>query len=77
MKKMAQKNLFYSVLLATVMLTFLVGYFTLMLPSLYVAYMKEQDLESIKLQPRVCRKRNLRWSPGEKPYRLRLLEDPI
>ncbi len=52
MKKMAQKNLFYSVLLAAVMLTFLVGYFTLMLPSLYVAYMKEQDLESIKLQHR-------------------------
>lgn len=50
MKKMAQKNLFYSVLLAAVMLTFLVGYFTLMLPSLYVAYMKEQDLESVKRQ---------------------------
>ena len=50
MKKMAQKNLFYSVLLAAVMLTFLVGYFTFMLPSLYVAYMKEQDLESVKRQ---------------------------
>ena len=52
MKKMAQKNLFYSVLLAAVMLSFLIGYFILMLPSLYVAYMKEQDLESVKLQHR-------------------------
>lgn len=52
MKKMARKNLFYSVLLAAVMLAFLIGYFILMLPSLYVAHMKEQDLESVKRQHR-------------------------
>lgn len=52
MRKLAQKNLFYSLLLAAAMMLFLVGYFMCMLPSLYVSHMKEQNLEAIKEQHR-------------------------
>lgn len=50
MKELGNKNLFYSLLLAAVMLLFLVGYFIWMLPSLYVSYTEEQNLEAIKKQ---------------------------
>lgn len=52
MRKLSQKNLFYSVLLAAAMMLFLVGYFMWMLPSLYVSHMKEQNLEAVKRQHR-------------------------
>lgn len=48
--KLGQRNLFYSMVLAGCMLTFLVGYFVYMLPSLYVDYTMEQNLQSIKAQ---------------------------
>lgn len=50
MRKLSQKNLFYSILLAAVMMLFLVGYFIFMLPSLYVDYVSEQNLEAVKKQ---------------------------
>lgn len=49
-KQLGQKNLFYSILLAAVMMLLLVGYFILMLPSLYVSHIQEQNLEAIKKQ---------------------------
>lgn len=48
--KLGERNLFYSMVLAGCMLTFLVGYFVYMLPSLYVDYTMEQNLQSIKAQ---------------------------
>lgn len=51
--KLGKRNLFYSMILAGCMLTFLVGYFVYMLPSLYVDYMMEQNFRSVKEQHRV------------------------
>jgi len=48
--KLGGRNLFYSMVLAGCMLTFLVGYFVYMLPSLYVDYTMEQNLQSVKAQ---------------------------
>lgn len=48
--KLGKKNLIYSLLLAVLLLGFLVGYFTCMLPSLYINYSKEQSLRSIRRQ---------------------------
>lgn len=50
--KLGKRNLFYSLLLAAVMLLFLVGYFVCMLPSLYVDYTMEQNLRAVKEQHR-------------------------
>ncbi len=50
--RLGRKNLWYSMILAGVMLLFLVGYFTLMLPSLYVDYVMEQNLQSVCRQHR-------------------------
>ncbi len=52
MKELDRKNLWYSLLLAAIMLLLLICYFSLMLPSLYVAYAEEQNLEAIKNQHR-------------------------
>lgn len=46
------KNRLYSILLALILLSFLVGYFLYMLPSLYVDYRMEQNLKSAKMQHR-------------------------
>ena len=48
--KLGRKNLVYSLILAGIMLLFLVGYFIYMLPSLYVDYVMEQNLKSVKEQ---------------------------
>ena len=45
--KLENKNLFYSLLLATVLVVLLVGYFIFMLPSLYLDYMDEQNLAGV------------------------------
>ncbi len=47
-----RKNRLYSVILAVVLLAGLVGYFICMLPSLYVSYRKEQNLQSVAQQHR-------------------------
>lgn len=54
--KLGGRNLFYSMVLAGCMLTFLVGYFVYMLPSLYVDYTMEQNLKSVKEQHRIYAK---------------------
>lgn len=48
--QLGRKNLVYSLALACLILLFLVGYFIYMLPSLYVDYMMEQNLKSIREQ---------------------------
>lgn len=50
MRELGRKNLCYSLLLAAVMMALLIGYFLWMLPSLYVSYAKEQNLEAIRKQ---------------------------
>lgn len=44
--KLAEKTFVYSILLGSIMVSILVGYFTWMLPSLYVDYVKRDNLES-------------------------------
>lgn len=48
--KLGRKNLVYSVALAGIMLLFIIGYFIYMLPSLYVDYLADQNLKSVKEQ---------------------------
>lgn len=48
--RLGQKNLAYSMTLAGVLMLFLVGYFMYMLPYLYVDYMMEQNLKSVREQ---------------------------
>lgn len=50
--KLGKRNLLYSLILASIMLVFLVGYFVYMLPSLYVDYRMEQNLRAVKEQHR-------------------------
>ncbi|MBR1390568.1 MAG: HAMP domain-containing histidine kinase [Lachnospiraceae bacterium] len=50
--KLENKNLFYSLLLAAVLAVFLLGYFMLMLPSLYLEYMDERNLDAVAEQQR-------------------------
>lgn len=50
MKEPGRKNLYYSLLLAAVMMMLLIGYFIWMLPSLYVSYTEEQNLKAIRSQ---------------------------
>lgn len=44
--KLAEKTFAYSILLGSIMVSILIGYFAWMLPSLYVDYVKRDDLES-------------------------------
>lgn len=43
-----KKTLLYSIALAVIMTVFVIGYFVLMLPSLYVDYVMDSNLESVK-----------------------------
>lgn len=48
---LSKKTFLYSIVLAVIMVAFVTGYFTLMLPSLYVDYVKRGDLDSaVELQ---------------------------
>lgn len=48
---LSKKTFLYSIVLAVIMAAFITGYFTLMLPSLYVDYVKRSDLDSaVELQ---------------------------
>ena len=44
---LSKKTFLYSIVLAVIMAAFITGYFTLMLPSLYVDYVKRSDLDSV------------------------------
>jgi len=48
--RLGHKNLSYSMLLAGVLLTFLTCYFIFMIPSLYVDYLTDENLKSIRQQ---------------------------
>ena len=50
--KLAKKNMIYSMLLAGTLLCFILGYFILMLPSLYVDHTNERNLNSVVEQHR-------------------------
>ncbi len=50
--RLGRRNLLYSMALAVGLLLFLVGYFICMLPSLYVDYVCEQNLRSVRAQHR-------------------------
>lgn len=45
--KLSKKTLLYSLMLALIMVLFLVGYFILMLPALYVSYVEDSNYEEI------------------------------
>lgn len=45
--KLSKKTFLYSILLAVIMVSLVVGYFVWMLPSLYVDYVKKSNLESV------------------------------
>lgn len=45
---LSKKTFTYSVIISGIIVTLMIAYFILMLPSLYVAHMKENNLESIK-----------------------------
>lgn len=51
-KGLERKNQLYSMTLAVILLGCLIGYFICMLPSLYVSYRKEQNLNSVEQQHR-------------------------
>lgn len=53
--KLGRKNLLYSMTLAGILLLLLVGYFIYMLPSLYVDYVMEQNLKSVREQHKAYR----------------------
>lgn len=44
--KLSRKTFLYSMILAGIMVAFIVGYFTVMLPSLYVKYVKDSNFNS-------------------------------
>lgn len=44
---LSKKTFWYSILLAAGLTAFIIGYFILMLPSLYVAYVKERNYQSV------------------------------
>ena len=46
--KLANKNLLYSIVLATAVGVFIIGYLLLMLPSLYTSYKKEANYDDFK-----------------------------
>lgn len=45
--KLSKKTLLYSLILALIMVLFIVGYFILMLPALYVSYVEDSNYEEI------------------------------
>ena len=56
---LSKKTFFYSMVLASIMTAFIIIYFALMLPALYVEYVKESNLQSvIEVQKQYLEKRN-------------------
>ena len=49
---LSKKTFLYSIAIAAIMTAFIIGYFVLMLPSLYVDYVCEQNLRSVLAQHR-------------------------
>ena len=75
---LSKKTYFYSIALAFVMTSFIIIYFTLMLPSLYVEYVKESNLQSvIEVQRQYLEKRNYEEITVRNPFNTVTVEIPM
>ena len=75
---LSKKTYFYSMVLAFIMTAFIIIYFALMLPSLYVEYVKESNLQSvIEVQEQYLEKRNYDEIKVRNPFNTVTLEIPM
>ena len=75
---LSKKTFFYSMVLASVMTAFIIIYFALMLPSLYVEYVKENNLQSaIEVQKQYLEKRNYEELTVRNPFNTVTVEIPV
>ena len=75
---LSKKTFFYSMVLAFIMTAFIIIYFALMLPSLYVEYVKESNLQSvIEVQEQYLEKRNYDEIKVRNPFNTVTLEIPM
>ena len=75
---LSKKTYLYSIALAFIMTTFIIIYFALMLPSLYVEYVKESNLQSvIEVQKQYLEKRNYEELTVKNPFNTVTLEIPM
>ena len=75
---LSKKTYFYSMVLAFIMTAFLIIYFALMLPSLYVEYVKESNLQSvIEVQKQYLDKRNYDEIKVRNPFNTVTVEIPL
>ena len=75
---LSKKTFFYSMVLAFIMTAFIIIYFALMLPSLYVEYVKESNLQSvIEVQKQYVEKRNYEELTVRNPFNTVTVEIPM
>ena len=75
---LSKKTYFYSMVLAFIMTAFIIIYFALMLPSLYVEYVKESNLQSvIEVQKQYIEKRNYEELTVRNPFNTVTVEIPM
>ena len=75
---LSKKTYLYSIVLAFIMTTFIIIYFALMLPSLYVEYVKESNLQSvIEVQKQYLEKRNYEELTVKNPFNTVTVEIPM
>ena len=75
---LSKKTYFYSMVLAFIMTAFIIIYFALMLPSLYVEYVKESNLQSvIEVQKQYLEKRNYEELTVKNPFNTITVEIPM
>ena len=75
---LSKKTYFYSLVLAFIMTAFLIIYFALMLPSLYVEYVKESNLQSVmEVQKQYLDKRNYDEIKVRNPFNTVTVEIPL
>ena len=75
---LSKKTYFYSTVLAFIMTAFIIIYFALMLPSLYVEYVKESNLQSvIEVQKQYIEKRNYEELAVRNPFNTVTVEIPM
>ena len=74
---LSKKTFFYSMTIAAIMVTFVIGYFVFMLPSLYVDYVMKSNLESVaELQEGYVEKRSYDELKVKNPTAVYTLEVP-
>ena len=75
---LSKKTFFYSMVLAFIMTAFIIIYFVLMLPSLYVEYVKESNLQSvINVQKQYLEKGNYEEITVRNPFNTVTVEIPM